>query len=55
MAKKVIQNLANIYIDIISTKDEKPETYITIHQDGKTIFLEHGKIVEFFKTINTFK
>lgn len=55
MAKKLIQELANIDIDIISTKEETPTTYITIHQDGKTIFLEHSKIVEFLKTVNTFK
>ena len=29
--------------------------FITIHQDSKTIFLEHSKIVEFLKKVNNFK
>lgn len=52
---KVKQSIGDIDINTITTNDEVKETFITIHQDGKTIFLEHAKIVEFLKTVNTFK
>ena len=52
---KVKQSIGDIDTNIITTKDEVKETFITIHQNGKTIFLEHAKIVEFLKTVNNFK
>jgi hypothetical protein len=56
MAKLKQNKLNDISIDIITTQSTKvPETYITIHQDGKTIFLEHSKIVDFLKTVNNFR
>lgn len=52
MAKIKQKGLNDISIDSVTMQDQ---TFITIHQDGKTIFLEHAKIVEFLKTVNTFK
>lgn len=55
MAKTIMQD-ANYPIELNTLKSgHSGILYITIHQDGKTIFLEHSKLVEFLKTVNTFK
>lgn len=55
MEKIIIQD-ANFPIEVTTLKSgHSGILYITIHQDGKTIFLEHAKLVEFLKTVNTFK
>jgi len=54
MAKIKQTMVEDISINSVTSNPTK-KTFITIHQDGKTIFLEHSKIVEFLKTINTFK
>jgi len=52
MAKLKQKKLNDISVDTVTIQDEK---FITIHQDGKSIFLEHGKIIDFLKTVNNFK
>lgn len=55
MEKTLYQDgMYDIKVGTIKSKETGID-YITIHQDGKTIFLEHSKIVEFLKTVNTFK
>ena len=54
MAKIKQKDLPDIGLDTVVN----PNTHLTvvcINQDNKTIFLEHAKLVEFLKTINTFK
>lgn len=52
----IIQQDNNFPVKVGTIKSQDTGVfYITIHQDGKTIFLEHSKIVEFLKTVNTFK
>lgn len=48
------ENTFDIKVGTIKSKESGVE-YITIHQDGVTHFLEKSKIVEFLKTVNTFK
>lgn len=52
MAKLKQKKLNDISVDTVTIQDEK---FITIHQDGKSVFLEHGKIIDFLKTVNQFK
>lgn len=52
MAKVKQKGLNEISVNSVIMQGQ---TFITIHQDGKTIFLEHSKIVEFLKTVNNFK
>lgn len=50
---KIRQNtVADISVDIV-TSDNK--NYVTIHQDGKTIFLEHSMIDFLMIAINDLK
>ncbi len=54
--EKTLEQDTMFEIKINTLKSEySDKLFITIHQDGKTIFLEHAKIVEFLKTIYTFK
>jgi len=52
--KTVHQDLGDIQISTLINPNTGLET-ICIFQSNKTVFLEHGKILEFFKTIYTFK
>ena len=48
------ENTFDIKVGTIKGKESGVE-YITIHQDGVTHFLEKSKILEFLKTVKTFK
>ena len=55
MAIKLKQtDLPDINVDTVINPNTHLQV-VCINQDGKTIFLEHSKIVEFLKTVNNFK
>lgn len=55
MANKVKQtDLSDIGVDALINPNTHLQV-VCINQDGKTIFIEHAKIIEFLKTVNNFK
>jgi len=54
--EKTLEQDTMFEIKINTLKSEySDKMFITVHQDGKTIFLEHAKILDFLKTVNNFK